>query len=143
MKLFQVTHSILFALLPIRGRDIKFSLSTLFWASSLCTHVSIMPFCITSLHLSSDLPIFRCPPTSMFSSLHLPLSFSEFPLHVIHHLGLASLIILVLFATPALALIPDLHNPLYSSSISTFSSLFFLLNPILPSSLHRFHSRAS
>ena len=32
---------------------------------------------ITSLHLSIGLPIFQCPVSSMFSMLHLPLSFSQ------------------------------------------------------------------
>ena len=45
-------------------------------ACSLCTPFSFMYFRITSLHLSFSLPIFWCPLTSMFSLLHLPLSFS-------------------------------------------------------------------
>ena len=36
----------------------------------------VFSYDITSLHLSFGLPIFRCPPTSMFSLLHLLQSFS-------------------------------------------------------------------
>ena len=42
-------------------------------ASSLCTPFSFMSFLVTAYHLSFGLPIFRCPPASMFSLLHLSL----------------------------------------------------------------------
>ena len=43
---------------------------------------SFMSFLITSLHLSFGLPIFLCPPTSMFSLLHLLQSFSPHALTI-------------------------------------------------------------
>ena len=71
-------------------------------ASSIYTSFSFMSVLITSLHLSVGRPIFRCPPTSMFSLLHLLQVFlSTWP----NHLSVASLIFSPMFATPAIALI--------------------------------------
>ena len=47
--------------------------------SSIFTPFPFMSFLITSLHLSFCLPIFQCPPTSMFLVLHL-LQSSDFTL---------------------------------------------------------------
>ena len=38
-------------------------------ASSIFTCFSYMSLCISSIHLGVGLPMFRCPPTSMFASL--------------------------------------------------------------------------
>ena len=46
------------------------------YASSIFSCFSFMSFLITSLRLSFGLPIFRSPPTSVFSLLHLLQSFS-------------------------------------------------------------------
>ena len=45
-------------------------------ASSIVNPFSFMSFLITSLHISFGRPIFRCPPSSMFSLLCLLQSFS-------------------------------------------------------------------
>ena len=79
-------------------------------ASSIFTCFSFMSFLKKSL--SSGLPIFQCPPTSMFSLLHLRQSFSP---SCPNHLSLTSLIFSLMFATPALAFI---------SSFMIFSILF-------------------
>ena len=96
-------------------------------SSSRCTLVSFIYFLLPSLHLSISLPIyrcphtsisvsvflslgvhplpcshyyiFRCPPTSMFSLLHILQSFSPH--------DLTASVSLLLF-------LPDLLNPLYS-----------------------------
>ena len=60
--------------------------------SSTFTRFSFMSFLITSLHLSFGLLIFRCPPTSTFSLLHLLQSFSP---HVL------TISVSLIFATPA------------------------------------------
>ena len=48
-------------------------------AFSICTCFSFFSFLVTSLHLCFGLPIFRCPPTNMFSLLHLLQSLSPLP----------------------------------------------------------------
>ena len=47
----------------IRDRRVNLSLSTFlqYYASSICTPMSIVTFCLTSLHLSFGLPLFRRP----------------------------------------------------------------------------------
>ena len=85
-------------------------------ASSIFTPFSFMSFLVTSLHLSFGLPIFRCPPTYMFSLLHLLLSFSP-------HARTISVLFLFIFSLClphahtcpcSYFVIPDLLNPLYS-----------------------------
>ena len=75
---------------------------------------SFMYFLITSLHLSLGLPIFQCPPTSIFHVL-ITTSSSVFLSTCPNHPSLASLIFSLMFATPTLAL---------SSSVPIFSTLF-------------------
>ena len=93
----------------LTGRNIKFSFHFILHvlrscAFSLSTPFSFTYFRITSLHFSFGLPIFRCPPTSIFSLL-TPSScvfLSTFwpPNH------LASVIISsLMFATPSMDLI--------------------------------------
>ena len=60
-------------------------------ASSIFTCFSFMSFLITSLHLGFGLPIFRCPPTSIFDVL-ITKSSSGFLATWPNHLSLASLI---------------------------------------------------
>ena len=62
-----------FRLFTIWGRRIEFSISTFSGFVRLLTFTCfcIIYFLITSLRLSFGLPIFRCPPTSMFSLLYL------------------------------------------------------------------------
>ena len=74
-------------------------------ASSIFTCFSFVSFLITSLHLSFALPIFRCPPTSIFPSLHLLQSFSP------HALTIS--VSLLLFSDLCFPLPPSLF--LYSS----------------------------
>ena len=63
---------ILFGLFLICGRDFGFSISTFSGFVLLLSLLvfSFMSFIITSLHLSFGLPIFRCPPTSIFHVLN-------------------------------------------------------------------------
>ena len=72
------------------GSDIEFSFSSFTGLLS----VLLSHLCKTSLHLNVGLAVFRCPPTSMFSLLHLPLSFS-LPVSVsllpLYHLSLPDL----------------------------------------------------
>ena len=90
-------------------------------ASSLCTNFAFMSFCITSLHLSFSLPIFRCSLASMFSLLTSSSVFlSTWP----YHLNLASLILLTyvchtcpcsyLFCSDLLNLLSSHHPPKHS-----------------------------
>ena len=61
-----------FGLFPIWGRHITFSISMFFalvLLLSVCTPFSFMSFLITSLHPSFGLPIFQCPPTTIFQVL--------------------------------------------------------------------------
>ena len=51
-------------------------------ASSVCTPFNVISFRISSVHLCFVPPIFRRPITSMFSLLHLPLSFSPLVLFI-------------------------------------------------------------
>ena len=51
-------------------------------ASSIFTSLSFMSFLITSLHLSFGLPIFRCPPISIFHVINHYYSFFSLPLHM-------------------------------------------------------------
>ena len=93
-------------------------------ASSLYTPFSFMSFLLASLHLSFGLPIFRCPPTSMFSLLHLLQSFSPHDLTI---LSLGSLIFALIFATHSwpsqFLFIPIIHLNIF---ISVFSSKFWV-----------------
>ena len=76
----------------------KFSLFVVFnrhvlryCASAIFTCFSFMAFLIASLHLSFGLPIFRCPPTSIFPvviTIYSSVFLSTWP----NHLSLASLI---------------------------------------------------
>ena len=83
-------------------------------ASSLCTTFSFMSFLITSLHFSFDLPIFRCPPASIFHVIITTYS-SVFLSTWSNHLGLGFYYFLTYVCPPALALI---------SSFLIFSILF-------------------
>ena len=60
-----------------------------------CAPFFFMSFRITSCHISFLIPIFQCPLTSMFSLLHLPLSFSP------HGLTISVSLLLFMFATSA------------------------------------------
>ena len=98
-------HSLLLLTFPIWGWRIKFSLST-FSGLVLLLSLLVSPGClflyITTLSFS--LPMFRCPPTSIFHVVITTSSsvfFSTWPSHP----SLASLIFSLMFATPALALI--------------------------------------
>ena len=88
----------------LRSAHQVFNLHVLVLLLSLLVSPEVVSFLVTSLHLSFGLPIFRCPPTSIFSSLHL-LSSSVFLSTCPNHLSLASLIFSLIFATPPLALI--------------------------------------
>ena len=59
-----------------------FNLHVLRSCASIFTPFSFVSFLITSLHLSFGLPIFRCPPTSMFLLLRLLQCFSTWPDHL-------------------------------------------------------------
>ena len=87
-------------------------------ASSILTCFSFMSFLITSLHFSFGLPIFRCPPTSIFRVLITTSSSVYISLSKWHnHLNLVSLIFSLMFATLAPCsyfFIPHLRNHLYS-----------------------------
>ena len=77
-------------------------------ASSIFTCFSFMSFRITSLHLSFGLPLFRCPPTSIFSLLHLLQSFSPHDLTIsVSRLFIVSL----MSCTCSYFFIPDFINP--------------------------------
>ena len=84
-----------FGLLPICGRLIKFSIIHVLrsCASSILTPASFMSFLMTSLHLSFGLPIFRCPPTSIFHVL-ITTSSSVFISTCPNHLSLTSQMLL-------------------------------------------------
>ena len=102
-----VFHTVVLRPFPYCGRRIELSFSTI---SGLVFLVSTLlsPSClsfITSLQLSFDLPIFRCPLnlSARFSLglLHRP----QVLFHMSDHLSLASLIFSLVFATPSLTLI--------------------------------------
>ena len=89
-----------------------------------------MYFLITSLHLSFGLPIFRCPPTSMFALLHLLQSFSShgltisFLLLLFSHLGLCHTCPCSYFFCPDLLNHLHSHHPSQHSHTSVLSSKF-------------------
>ena len=97
-------------------------------ASSIFTCFSFMSFLITSLHLCFAFPIFLCPPTSI-SNIIITNLLQSFAPH-----GLTISVSLLSFShlcLPHLSLFIFLHSrssqsSLFSSSISTFSFLFFL-----------------
>ena len=131
-----------FGLFPNWSRRIKCSFSTFSGlvssAYSLGTPFSFMYF-RTSLHLSFSVPIFRCPPIFMFSLLHLLQSFSphgltiSVSLLIFRHLCLPHLpLLLILLSSSS-------QSSLFPSSISTFSSLFFLASFAQPFSVPRSH----
>ena len=101
-------HS-LFCLFRILGSEQEvFNLHVLLsCASSIFSPFSFMSFLITSPHLRFGLHIFRCPSTSIF---HVLDSTSSVFLSTwsLNHLGFASLIILLMFATSVLALISSI-----------------------------------
>ena len=76
-----------------------------------------------SLHLRFGLPIFRCPPTSIFHVLIIT-SASIFLSTWPNHLSLASLIFSLMFATPALALKVHDTNLIYPGIIGQQASGF-------------------
>ena len=115
-----------FGLFSIWGRHITLSFSMfsgLVLLFSFLIHicspsyiVSFISFRTTSLHLSFHLPIFQCPLTSIFHVLITTPScvfLSTCP----NHLSLTSLIVSLIYATPALALI---------SSFLIFSIIFII-----------------
>ena len=104
-------HSILLRPFPYLGSAHRvFNLHVLrSCASSIFTCFSFMPILITSPHLSFCLPIFRCRTTFMLSLPHLLQYFSP------HGLTISFSYFILMFATPALALI---------SSFLIFSILF-------------------
>ena len=79
---------------------------------SLSTRVSFVCFCRASLHLRSDLPVFRFPFTSIFRALHT-LHFSLGPTCP-NRISIAYLTSSLMFTIPALGLI---------SSVLVFSIL--------------------
>ena len=97
---------------PIWDRRIKFSFSTL-CGFVLLLSVPLFPssLLITWLHLSFSLPLCPFPLTSMFSLLHLPLSFS------LHFVTISLLSCSHLYLPHQLRsyfFCPHLLNPLYS-----------------------------
>ena len=123
--------------LPIWGPHEVFILWS--FASSLCTPVSFLTFCMCS-HLSTSVFVFLS-----FGAHSLPRSHYMYILHVYssvflskcpNHLSQASLIQSFMFAKPALAnfFIPDLLKPLYSHHPSQHSHLcsFWVSLVIMP-----------
>ena len=78
-----------------------------------------------SLHLRFGLPIFRCPPTSIFHVL-ITTSSSVFLSTWPNHISLASLIVALLFAKAALALKVHDTNLVYTGIIDQRASGFEL-----------------
>ena len=99
-------------------------------ASSLCT-----PFSFMSLHLSFCLPMSRCPLISIFYVV-ITTSSSVFLSLWPNHRSLASQIFLTYFCHPLLFLQSfSFQASLFPSSISTFSSVFFLVNVVYVSGI--------
>ena len=111
-------------------------------ASSVFTCFFFMSFCITSLHLGFYFPVFLCPLTSMFSLLHLPLSFLY--VSYLSQSHFSNFLTSVYHTCPcSYFFCPDLVSPLYFHHPPQHSYLFFLVNLVRPSSARRPHSHTS
>ena len=111
----KVYASLAFSLFRVGAPSLQ-SPRSLVLCFSTSTPFFFMSFLLTSLHLSFGLPIFRCPPTSIFSLLHLRQSFSTHGLTIsaplvvslmfaTHGLTIsAPLVVSLMFATPGLTI---------------------------------------